>query len=129
MLHWRTTFGEQSLDLDAWLRLDIGKTGLFKTQGEKQGLHYFKIRKDTSRYWLCIDHHFAVAGYTDKSVFPGEKRWLHWENWLPKVVKLALLACLGSQMLRSTRNKLIAVLYPRGVIISCELIYFFFNCS
>lgn len=101
--------------MDAGLCLGIGKTGLFKTQGEKQGLHYCKIRKDTSRYRLCIDHHFAVAGYTDKIVFPGEKRWLHWENWLPKVVTLALLACLGSQMLRSTRNKLIAVLYPRGV--------------
>ena len=85
------------------------------TQDEKQWLYYFRIRKETFRYRVCIVHHFAITSYTDKIVFPGEKRRLVWENWLLKVVDLALLACLGFQMPRSTRNKIITVLDPRGV--------------
>lgn len=73
------------------------------------------IRKETSRYRVCVNHHFAITSYVDKIVFPGGKRRLLWENWLLKAVDLALLACLGFQMLRSTRNKIITVLDPRGV--------------
>lgn len=64
---------------------------------------------------MCVNHHFAITSHVDKIVFPGGKRRLLWENWLLKAVDLALLACLGFQMLRSTRNKIITVLDPRGV--------------
>lgn len=69
--------------------------GLFKTQDEKQQLYFFRIRKETGGYRVCIDHHFAITSYIEKIVFPGEKRQLLWENWLLKGVDLALLACLG----------------------------------
>lgn len=93
----------------------LGCVLVLVTQDKLHWLHYFKIRKETFRYRLCVKNHFAFTRYAGKIVFPGEKRWLHWENWLLGVVQLAALVCLGFQMLRSTRNKLITVLYPRDV--------------
>lgn len=93
----------------------LGCVLVLVTQDKLHWLHYFKIRKETFGYRLCVKNHFAFTRYAGKIVFPGEKRWLHWENWLLGVVQLAALACLGFQMLRSTRNKLITVLYPRDV--------------
>ena len=76
---------------------------------------------------MCVDHHFVFTSNRDKIVFPGEKRRLLWENWLLGVVGLALLACLGVQMPRSTRNKIIAVMGPHGAY--NQLRIYLFNCS
>lgn len=72
------TFVQWCCDLDAWLCLHIGEMGLYKIQDENRWLYYFRVRKETFRYRVCIDHDFAVTSYIDKIVFPGEERWLLW---------------------------------------------------
>lgn len=52
--------------------------GLYKIQDENRWLYYFRVRKETFRYRVCIDHDFAVTSYIDKIVFPGEERCLFW---------------------------------------------------
>lgn len=59
------------------------------------------------RYKVCTGQCFAVTSCIDRIGFPVEKRWLLWQNQLPKVVDLALLACLGLQMPESTRKEII----------------------
>lgn len=67
------TSAECCVDLDAWLYLDIGEMGLFKTEDEEPWLYYFMIRKETLGYRVCTDHHFTITSYIEKIAFPGQK--------------------------------------------------------
>lgn len=59
---------------------------LFKTQDEKQQLYFFRIRKETGGYRVCIDHHFAIRSYIAKIVF----------SWGKEAVALGKLATESS---------------------------------